>query len=208
MNAPNEAPRSEASTPSRLREICQFEWLDQALGPLNALEMSSRWVRRKWRGLKRRLGLAATNPPLAPRGANHPCVPGRVAGSLSATNAPPARRHASGSALQAGDLVAVRPIEEIRQTLDETGKHDGLKFLRPMECYCGETHRVLKRVKYILDDRTHLVRKTRSTVLLEGVICDGKGIYGREDCDRSCFFFWKEAWLHRVDADAPGKPAG
>jgi hypothetical protein len=79
------------------------------------------------------------------------------------------------------------------------GRHDGLKLLRPMERYCGETHRVMKRVKYILDDRTHVVRKTRGVVLLEGVICDGQGIYGREDCDRSCFFFWKEAWLRRVD---------
>ena len=98
-----------------------------------------------------------------------------------------------------GDLVVVLPVEEIRATLDERGKHDNLKFLRPMERFCGQTFRVMKRVKYILDDRTHVVQKVRNVVLLDGVICDGEGIYGREGCDRSCFFFWKEAWLRKID---------
>jgi hypothetical protein len=37
------------------------------------------------------------------------------------------------------------------------------------------------------------LRKLQNTVLLEGVMCDG--IFG---CDRSCFQFWREAWLRRV----------
>ena len=206
MDAPKEDPHTVASAPTRLREICQFDWLNEALRPLNVLEFSVRWVRRKWRGLRRRLGLAATNPPLAPREADSTCVPDVARSSPGASTAAGQSRR-SGTALQAGDLVVVRPVQEIRETLDDAGKNDGLKFLRPMQRHCGETHRVLKRVKYILDDRTHVVRKTRNTVLLEGVICDGRGIYGREDCDRSCFFFWKEAWLRRVDGDDPEAPA-
>jgi hypothetical protein len=36
----------------------------------------------------------------------------------------------------------------------------------------------------------------KNTVLLDGAICDGWG--GK--CDRSCFFFWREAWLRRVES--------
>lgn len=196
MNIPN-GPAQGGATPARVKEICQFEWHDQALEPLNVLERSWRLARRKWRGAKRRLGLISTNPPLPKStgsgGVRHD---GASAGGPASSRS---RRSRSGGRLEKGDLVVVLAIEEIRETLDQMGKHDGLKFLRPMERYCGETHRVMKRVKYILDDRTHVVRKTRGVVLLDGVICDGQGIYGREDCDRSCFFFWKEAWLRRVD---------
>ena len=191
MDEPNGAPGT-GYAPPRLKELCQFEWLDQALWPLNVFERLARWARRKWRGLKRRLGLASTNPPMPRREARG----GRA--DAGGGSAPGPRRRRTGRRIGPGDLVVVRSLEEIRRTLDQTGKHDGLKFLRPMAQFCGETHRVMKRVKYILDDRTHVVRKTRNTVLLDGVICHGEGIYGRENCDRSCFFFWKDAWLEKV----------
>jgi hypothetical protein len=199
VDAPNGSLSADTTAP-RLKELCQFEWLDQALWPLNRFERMTRWTRRKWNGLRRRLGLVSTNPPLRRRRAPGGPPGGRAgAAGRSALRTTPRR---PGGRLKAGDVVMVRPLDEIRQTLDRTGKHDGLKFLRPMEQYCGETHRVMKRVKYILDDRTHVMRKTRHTVLLEGVICHGEGIYGRENCDRSCFFFWKDAWLVKLSDPA------
>jgi hypothetical protein len=44
-------------------------------------------------------------------------------------------------------------------------------------------------------EHTGEFRRMKNTVLLDGVLCDGWG----GACDRSCFFFWREAWLKRVD---------
>jgi hypothetical protein len=38
--------------------------------------------------------------------------------------------------------------------------------------------------------------------ILDGVICNGTEDFG--PCDRSCFFFWREEWLEKVD---PGQIA-
>jgi len=113
-------------------------------------------------------------------------------------------RPAPGQRLEAGDFAEVLALDEIRATLDADRIHDGLKFLRPMEQHCGRTFRVMKRVRYVFDERERRMRKSRSVVLLDGVMCDGAGMYGREGCDRSCFFFWKEAWLRKVDPPSGG----
>ena len=42
--------------------------------------------------------------------------------------------------------------------------------------------------------------KVRDVVMLDGVYCESAP-YDRQDwagCDRTCFLFWKEAWLERV----------
>lgn len=99
--------------------------------------------------------------------------------------------------LQPGELVEVKSEEEIRSTLDANGRHRGLFFPSAMTEYCRRRMRVLKRVERIcLDDRPGVVR-LKHTVLLEGSMCKGTTV----GCDRSCFFFWREAWLGRVSPD-------
>lgn len=95
-----------------------------------------------------------------------------------------------------GDLVEVKPIEEIRALLKD-GKTGGLGFMSGMEQYCGTQARVLKRVKYIFDEREWGMLKCDS-VLLENVICNGKYMGSKDGCDRSCFFFWKDVWLRKL----------
>ena len=34
-------------------------------------------------------------------------------------------------------------------------------------------------------------------ILLDGVMCQGTADFG--SCDRSCFFFWREEWLEKID---------
>lgn len=177
-------------------ELCQLRWLDDALEPLTRLEEWSRFAHAKVLGARRRafalLSRALGTEP-EPYG-------GRMRWSVGedGTSVPGAPRKLTRG-LKAGDLVEVLPIEDIRATLDKQGKHDGLKFLKPMAQYCGRRFRVLKPVRRILDEHNHVMRKTRRVVILEGGICHGQGIYGREGCDRSCFFFWKEAWLRKVE---------
>jgi hypothetical protein len=98
-------------------------------------------------------------------------------------------------ALQPGELVEVRPIEEILATLDRHRRHKGLLWMTGMRKHCGRQYRVYRRVQRITLESNGELRNMKNTVLLEGVMCDGREFGG---CDRSCFHFWREAWLRRV----------
>lgn len=102
--------------------------------------------------------------------------------------------------LQPGEMVEVKSEEEIRQTLDSTGKNRGLGFMPEMWSYCGQRRRVFRRVEKIcLENSPRTVRAMKNTVLLENAVCQGSGI----GCDRACFYFWRECWLKRVPVPAP-----
>jgi hypothetical protein len=116
-------------------------------------------------------------------------------------------RQASGSipkeslGLKSGEWVEVRSAKEILATLDQHGKLKGLTFTPEMVKFCGKRFKVYKRLENIILEATGELRRIKSpTVLLEGVFCDGEA-HGR--CDRSCFCFWREAWLRRIDPDPP-----
>jgi len=98
--------------------------------------------------------------------------------------------------LEPGDWVEVRSEQEIRAGLDSRGKHRGMAFV-PVEMlvHSGHRYRVLKRVEKIFLEESRQNRKLKNTVLLEGVQCQGIGL----ECDRSCYLFWREAWLKRID---------
>lgn len=100
--------------------------------------------------------------------------------------------------LQPGELVEVRSWAEIEQTLDPGSKAAGLLFMPEMRAFCGMQLRVRKQVHKIVIENGGGVRRLYHTVLLDNAICDG----ARVGCDRSCFFFWREAWLRRVEQQA------
>jgi len=105
--------------------------------------------------------------------------------------------------LQPGEWVEVRPINEIFATLDRDGKLRGLRFNPEMEAFCGKRFKVYKRLDKMIVESTGELRKIRApTVLLDGVFCNGKAQGG---CDRSCFCFWREAWVRRVATDSKEK---
>jgi hypothetical protein len=97
--------------------------------------------------------------------------------------------------LQQGELVEVKSLSEIMQTLDSAGKQRGLIFTPEMRKHCGRRYCVLKRLELMFDEHSREQRQVRNTVLLDGAYCEGEGI----GCDRSCFLYWREAWLRRVD---------
>jgi hypothetical protein len=188
-------------------EVCQLVSQDDALQPLTPLEHALRTAKRKARGLLRRLGIVHTHP-LDARHAppwRRPVMPSSTLDDApegdAVASADAGRASGRGGHLQAGDLVRVKPLGAIMKTLDSHRRYQGLQFLHPMAEHCGKTYRVLKRVRRLVNDMDHTVRKAKSVVILDGVLCHGKGIYGREDCDRTCFFFWKEAWLTKVDEE-------
>ena len=100
--------------------------------------------------------------------------------------------------LQAGDLVRVRSKEEIQATLNPWGILKGCMFMmNEMSPYCGTTQRVFKRLERFVDERDYHVKKSQGIILLEGLYCQGTTDYGR--CDRSCFYFWREEWLEKIE---------
>ena len=98
--------------------------------------------------------------------------------------------------LQPGDLVEVKSEEEILATLDPQGRQRGLSWMGNMGKFCGKRFRVFKRLDRMVLESTGEFRSIKNTVLLEGVLCDGEGFYG---CSRSCFHYWREVWLRRVE---------
>jgi hypothetical protein len=116
---------------------------------------------------------------------------------------PALRRDEEVLDLQPGETVEVKSETEILATLDASGKYKGLFWMPSMSRFCGKRYRVFKRLNVILLESTLEFKKVRHTVLLEGVLCDGNGFYG---CDRSCFHYWREAWLRRVSPDGTLAP--
>lgn len=106
------------------------------------------------------------------------------------------RAKAEAPHLKPGEWVEVRSTKEILSTLNAQGKLMGLRFGPEMAKFCGKRFKVYKRLDKIIIETTGELRKIKTpTVILEGVFCDGSAHGG---CDRSCFCFWREAWLKRV----------
>lgn len=96
--------------------------------------------------------------------------------------------------LQCGDLVRVKPVERISETLNETAHNRGLYFTPAMRRECGEEHTVDRRLEKIIVDGTGKMRKLRNTVFLEGSLC-GCSCVAFGGCPRGEFAYWREIWL-------------
>jgi hypothetical protein len=121
---------------------------------------------------------------------------------------PPGKRTPSRPLhLKAGDLVKVRPYEEVLSTLDHNNKNRGLYFDAEEVPYCDKTVRVRSTVSKIIDERTGrmLVLKDRN-VILEGVICQARYSDKRMQCPRAIYPLWRETWLTPIeDAERDAK---
>jgi hypothetical protein len=95
-----------------------------------------------------------------------------------------------------GQWVQVRSLQEIQATLDDREQLKGCRFMPEMEKYCGTKQKVLKRMRRYIDEAELRARRTNGIVLLEGVMCQGIG--EQSNCDRSCFYLWREEWLQEV----------
>ncbi len=100
--------------------------------------------------------------------------------------------------MRRGERVRILPYEKIRERLDGRGGCEGLMFMDSMVGFCGGEYEVLKEVKWVYDESSMKMLKCEDIVVLKGLICDGKGMLDGRDCDRSCPYFWKKAWLERV----------
>ena len=101
--------------------------------------------------------------------------------------------------LQPGELVRVKPYEQILATLDTDNKNRGLYFDAEAVPCCGGTYRVLSRVNRIVDEKSgKLLKFKNECVILEGVWCQARYSDRRMFCPRSIYSYWREIWLERV----------
>jgi hypothetical protein len=99
--------------------------------------------------------------------------------------------------LQPGELVKVKPLEEILPTL-KNGKNKGLSFENEMSQYCGQVFRVLGRVAKLIDERTgRMIHLKNDCIILQGIVCGGLENRFRLFCPRSPYLYWRELWLKR-----------
>ena len=131
--------------------------------------------------------------------ASGPSTHAALTGSIHATrpmNSPDVK-------LRPGDLVEVRPPDEILQTLDSHGTLNDLPFMPEMIDFCGKRFRVSRRVvKTCFSGSISTMRVFRNddVVTLESVRCSGDAHGG---CQKACVIFWREAWLRKI-GDANG----
>ncbi|MCI0423986.1 MAG: hypothetical protein L0387_08655 [Acidobacteria bacterium] len=108
--------------------------------------------------------------------------------------------------LQPGELVKVKPVTEIVQTLDTRCRNRGLSFDVEMFGNCGGTYRVAGRVEKLIDEKTGKMKTLANpSILLDGAICPG---FFHRLCPRSDHTFWREVWLKRVQEPGTGVGQG
>ena len=101
--------------------------------------------------------------------------------------------------LQPGELVRVRPLTEILQTITVDRKNRGMSWDAEMTPHCGHTYRVLRRVTRIIDERSgRLLTMKTPSIILDTVVCEARYSGCRVFCPRSIYPYWREIWLERV----------
>lgn len=100
--------------------------------------------------------------------------------------------------LRRGDLVEVRPPDEIMQTLDDDGASNRLPFMPEMLEFCGRRFRVSGRALTICFSGPGSRRAFRpdDVVTLDGLRCSGDA---HDGCQKTCMIFWREGWLRKVE---------
>jgi hypothetical protein len=109
--------------------------------------------------------------------------------------------------VQPGDLVRIKPYEQILATIDEDGNNRGMFFDAEMAPFCGGTYRVLGRINKIIDESSGQMRHMKNEcIVLDGVVCKACYAKHRRLCPRSIYPYWREIWLERVENGHPGPP--
>jgi hypothetical protein len=104
--------------------------------------------------------------------------------------------------LQPGEIVEIRDLEEMRQTLDSTGRNRGLVCDIELKKFCGTQYRVLGRLDRMISESTGRMRKVEGTVFLDGNLCMCARVVG--GCPRAEYCYWREVWLRRVEPQRAG----
>jgi len=98
--------------------------------------------------------------------------------------------------LQPGELIEVKSMKSVNDTLNAQCQNRGLYFSPDMRLLCGQRSRVRNRIDKLIVDGTGEMRQLRNTVYLEGSMC-GCSHVAFGGCPRGEFVYWREIWLRR-----------
>lgn len=101
--------------------------------------------------------------------------------------------------LSSGELIEIKPLSSITETLDDKAFNRGLFFTPAMGGLCGQQHRVESKPEKIIVDGTGEMRQLRNTVFLAGSLC-GCACVAFGGCPRGEYAYWREIWLQRTPA--------
>jgi hypothetical protein len=101
--------------------------------------------------------------------------------------------------LRRDEWVTLKPLEELRNQLDEKGRNCGLGFPPTMHHAIGRTYRVAFPVRQIILEQTGTMVKLGNTVALDGLLCEGVDV---ANCPRAEYLYCRESWLSRNTAPA------
>jgi hypothetical protein len=179
-----------ASPEGQVRYVCQMTELPKG-APLMWWNDPRHYLRDFWSGNVRfapfvkAVGLAVFNT--IQKKIQGPTAPYRETRDREADKSPPLD-------LQSGDMVRVKPKQEIEKTLTKS-KNLGLWFDVEMHRYCGGEFRVARRVQAIIrEENGSLLTLKNPCIVLEGVVGTGEylGL-----CPQSDLLYWREVWLER-----------
>jgi hypothetical protein len=103
--------------------------------------------------------------------------------------------------LKPGELVRIKPHDEILATLDARNMNRGMAFDVEMVPFCGGVYRVRSRVERFIDEKTGRIKSLKTpAVILEDVWCRSRFSTCRMFCPRALYSWWREIWLERVPA--------
>ncbi len=116
---------------------------------------------------------------------------------------PQSRTPSANLGVGAGELVKVKTYREVLDTVNENLANRGMNFSPEMVPYCGQSFRVSKRLRRIMNEKTgQLIELKNECLVLEGATCVGR--YARPFlCPRGMAPYWREVWLERAEPAAP-----
>jgi hypothetical protein len=102
--------------------------------------------------------------------------------------------------LRPGELVEVKPVEEINPTITASGFNRGMRYDLEMVKYSGGRYRVQMLVDRLINEQTGKMMQMKSACIqLEDVYCRAECTPRRLGCPRAMNTYWREIWLRRID---------
>ena len=102
--------------------------------------------------------------------------------------------------LQPGEMVRVRTLPEILETIDEAARNRGMVWHAEMVAFTGRTFRVAARLTKFINEKTgKMIRPKNDVIILENAVCHSRYVDNcRLFCPRRMYLYFREIWLERV----------
>ncbi|MEV0583065.1 hypothetical protein [Nonomuraea sp. NPDC050310] len=160
-----------------LKDVRQF-WWDYRTGNTGAADTLRGFVTALIGRIRARLGLGEA----------------RVIKGRAGTRTPVANLD-----LETGELVRVRSMDEIAETLDAGLRNRGMAFADDLTEFCGKTGRISGRIDRLIEESSgRMIEMKTPSLVIDGFVCPGRRSF---NCPRSHLAYWREIWLERVPTD-------